>query len=126
MLRYTEKHTASGLEVRFLRLFEGLRPVKRSVQFQQKGISIVTRIVGVQTDRKWFDRSRIYGFGYAANGHSHAQMMQFNYVGEGQIVLANYVQETEVAAFLRHLHQEGFDYNTSWQLPLLGTGFVAG
>jgi hypothetical protein len=68
--------------------------------------------------RKWFDRSRIYGFGYAVGGHSHEQMIQFNYAGEGQIVLASDVQKGEVAAFLTHLHQKGFDYNISWQRPL--------
>ena len=126
MLRYTEKHTARGLEVRFLRLFDGLRLVKRHVQFQSDGVSIVTRILGVPVDRKWFDRSRIYGFGYAVSGHGHAQMLQFNYAGEGQIVLANYVREGDVSAFLKHLHKEGFDYNTSWERPLKGSGFIFG
>jgi hypothetical protein len=91
--------------------------VKRRVQFQPSGISIVTRILGVPISCKWFDQSRIYGFGYAVDGHGHAQSLQFNYVGEGQIILANHVQKGEAAAFLKHLHQEGFDYNTCWELP---------
>ena len=126
MLRYTEKRTPNGLEVRFLRLFDGLWPVKRLVQFQSDGISIVTRILGVPIDRKWFDLSRIYGFGYAVNGHSHARVLQLNYAGEGEIVLANYVLEGEAAAFLKHLHQEGFDYNISWERPLKGFGAIVG
>ena len=116
----------AGLEVRFLRLFDGLQLVKKRIQFQSDGVSIATRILGVQIGRKWFDRSRIYGFGYAVNGHSHAQMMQFNHAGEGQIVLANNVQKGEVAAFLKHLHQEGLDYNTSWERPLKGSGVIFG
>ncbi len=126
MLRYTEKRTASGLEVRFIPLFDWLRPVKTWVQFQADGVSIATRVLGVPIRRKWFDGSRIYGFGYAVDGHGHAQMMQFNFVGEGQIILASYVQEGEALAFLTHLHQEGFDYNRSWRLPLKGSGVIFG
>ena len=44
-------------------------------------------------------------------------------LGEGQIVLAVYLQEGKVAAFFKHLYQEGFDYNTSWERPL-GSGGV--
>jgi hypothetical protein len=117
MLRYTTKRTVYGLEVRFLRLFEGLRFVKRRVHFRADGICIVTGVIGIQTGRKWFDRSQIYGFGYAVSGHGHARALQFNCAGEGQIVLANYVQEAEVAAFLQDLHQEGLDYNASWEMP---------
>jgi len=124
MLRYTEKRTATGLEVTFLRLFDGLRLGQTQVQFQSDGVSIVTRILGVPIDRKWFDRSNIYGFGYATNGHSRQEFLQFNYAGEGQIVLASYVQEREAAAFLRHLHQEGFDFNTSWDLPVKRSGVI--
>lgn len=100
--------------------------MKRRVQFQSDGVSIVTRILGVPIDRKWFDRSRIYGFGYAVDGHGHTKSLQFSYMGEGQIVLAKYVQKGEVAAFLKHLHQEGFDYNASWQLPLKVSGVIIG
>jgi len=106
MLRYTEKRTANGLKVRFFRLFDGLRLVKRRIHFQSNGLSMTTCILGLPIGTKWFDRSRIYGFGYAVNGHSNEKMMQFNYAGEGQIVLAKYVQESEVTAFLRHLQQE--------------------
>jgi hypothetical protein len=124
MLRYKEKRTTNGLEIRFLRLFDALRPVKNRVQFQSDGISIVIRILGIPIHRKWFDRSRIYGFGHAVNGHSREEFLQFNYAGEGQIVLASFVQEGEAAAFLRHLHEEGFDYNTSWERPLKGSGVI--
>lgn len=124
MLRYTEKRTASGLEVRFLRLFDGLRPVRRRVQFQSGGVSIVTRILGLPIHRNWFDRSYIYGFGYAVDGHGHSQTLQFNYVGEGQIILANHVRKEEVAAFLRYLYQAGFRYNESWERPLRGPGVI--
>jgi hypothetical protein len=126
MLRYREKRIASGLEVRFLRLFDGLRLVKRWVQFQPGGVSIVIRILGFSVHHRWFDRSYIYGFGYAVGGHSRAQMLQFNYPGEGQIVLANYVRKEEVAAFLRHLDQEGFGYNSHWERPLKGPGVIVG
>ena len=124
MLRYTQKRSASGLEVRFLRLFDGLLLMKRQVQFQSDGISIVTRIFGVPINHKWFDRSQIYGFGYAVHGHSHARLLQFNYAGEGEIVLAKDVLQVEVTAFLKHLYQEGFHYNTSWQRPLKDFGFT--
>jgi hypothetical protein len=87
------------------------------VQFQSDGISIVTRVLGIPIGRKWFDPSLIYGFGYAVEGHGNARLLQFNCMGNGQIVLANDVQEGETMAFLRHLHEEGFDYNTSWNLP---------
>ena len=53
-------------------------------------------------------------------------MMQFNYAGEGKVVLANGALEGEVTAFLRHLHQEGFEYNKSWQRPLKGSGLILG
>jgi hypothetical protein len=118
MLRYAAKRTSTGLELKFHRLFEGLRPVKTRVEFRSDGICIVRRIFGIPIGRKVFERSRIYGFGYAANGHSQSQMLQFNYAGEGQIILTNYVRESEAAAFLRFLHQEGVDYNTSWECPL--------
>jgi len=114
------------LEVRFLRLFEGVRLVKRRVQFQTGGVSIVTRILGFPIHRKWFDRSYIYGFGYAVDGHGHTQMLQFNYPGDGQIVLSNQVQKEDVAAFLRHLDQEGFGYNKSWERPVRGPGVIVG
>jgi len=110
------------LEVRFLRLFEPLRPVKRRVEFQSDGISIESRILGIPIDCEWFDRSRIYGFGYAVEGHGNSRLLQFNCMGEGQIVLASHVQEGEAAAFLRHLREEGFDYNTSWERPMKGSG----
>jgi hypothetical protein len=126
MLRYREKRTTDGLEVRFLRLFDALRPIKSRVQFQSDGISIVTRILGVPIHRKWFDRSLIYGFGHSTNGHSRSQLLQFNYAGEAQIVFANFVLEGEVAAFLRHLHEEGFNYNTSWERPSTGSGPILG
>ena len=124
MLRYTEKRTASGLEVRFFGLFDGLRLVKRRVEFQSSGVSIVTRILGFPIHRNWFDRSYIYGFGYAVDGHGHSQMLQFNYAGEGQIILASHVRKEEVAAFLRHLYQSGFRYNESWERPLRGPGVI--
>ena len=126
MLRYTERRKESELEVRFFRLFEALRLVKKWAQFQSGGIFIVTRVIGVQVDRKWFDRSYIYGFGYGVNGHGRAQMLQFNYSGEGQIVLADNVQKGDVEAFLKHLHQEGFDYNPSWQRPTRSFGVLFG
>ena len=124
MLRYTEKLTTNGLEVRFLRLFEGLRLVSQSVQFQKAGISIVTRIFGFPIRRDWFDRSYIYGFGYTVHGQSRSQMLQFNYAGEGQIILASYVLKEEVAAFLRHLDQAGVRYNETWERPLRGPGII--
>jgi hypothetical protein len=127
MLRYKEKRTASGLEVRFLRLFESLRLTKKRFQFQSGGVSMVTRILGFPIHRKWFDQSYIYGFGYAVDGHGHSQMLQFNYAGEGQIMLANHVGKEgkeEVAAFLRHLDQEGFHYNTAWDRPPRRSGVI--
>jgi len=124
MLRYTEKRTASGLEVRFIGLFEGLRFVRQRVLFQKSGVSIVTRMFGIPINRTWFDRSYIYGFGYGVNGHGHAEMLQFNYAGQGQIILANDVRKEEVAAFLTHLYQEGFSYNKTWERPLRGPGII--
>jgi hypothetical protein len=124
MLRYTEKRTTNGLEVRFFRLFEGLRLVKKWVRFELNGVSFVTRILGVSIGSTRFDRSKIYGFRYAVDGHGHAQMLQFNYAGEGQIVLANNVREGEVSAFLEHLRQEGFEYSKSWDRPQSGSGIL--
>jgi hypothetical protein len=124
MLRYTEKRTTTGLEVRFLRLFDGLCLVKRWVQFQTAGVCFVTRVFGFPVRRKWFDRSYIYGFGYAVDGHGRTQMLQFNYAGEGQIVLASHVRKEDVAAFLMHLDEEGFGYNRSWERPPRGRGVI--
>jgi hypothetical protein len=117
MLRYKAKRTPNGLDVRFYRLFDALRPAKKWVQFRQDGIWIVTRMFGIPLDRKWFDRSKIYGFGYATHGHSHSQMLQFVCMGEGQVVLAKNAQKGEVASFVALLQQDGLDYPQSWELP---------
>jgi hypothetical protein len=117
MLRYKAKRTADGLDVRFYRLFEVLRLAQKWVQFRREGICIVTKIFGIPFDRKWFDRSQIYGFGYATHGHSHSQMLQFVHAGDGQVILAKNARKSEVASFMGLLHQEGLDYPQSWELP---------
>ncbi len=110
--------------MRFYRLFEGLRPIKKWVQFRSDGLCIVTRILGIPVNQTWYDRSQIYGFGYAANGHSGAEMLQFCYAGDGQVILARYVKEYEVKAFLDYLHREGFAYEASRNRPAVSLGYI--
>jgi len=85
----------------------------------------VTLILGIPVSRSWYNRSQIYGFGYATNGHSGAEMLQFCYAGDGQVILARYVKKSEVKAFLEYLHREDFEYEASWKRPIVSFGYTA-